>query len=244
MKMLSQLRDHSLSNEHSILSESIGEIIRITFCCGGQIRSRRVVTRSRSCPTGKYPSWKMGRMVQWESRNELYAFRLLDCDPKVTTFHEQPCEIVYRQNGVERRHYPDVYVETTGSKELWEIKPSSKASQDVIAARSTLLRDGLKQYGFIYRVVLDCDLAKQPRLQNVDILLRFGRRPLAEYERERVRQYLRRLGSVCWSDVCQGVYGPKGREIVCRLVLEGALAFDVDCPLSPDTPFTYSQRGI
>jgi len=92
--------------------------------------------------------------------------------------------------------------------------------------------------------VLDCDLAKQPRLQNVDILLRFGRRPLAEYERERVRQYLRRLGSVCWSDVCQGVYGPKGREIVCRLVLEGALAFDVDCPLSPDTPFTYSQRGI
>ena len=183
-------------------------------------------------------------MVQWESRNELHAFRLLDCDPEVMTFREQPCEILYRQNGVERRHYPDVYVETTGSKELWEIKPSSKASQDVIAARSALLRDGLKPYGFIYRVVLDCDLAKQPRLQNVDILLRFGRRPLAEYERERVRQYLRRLGSVCWSDVCQGVYGPKGREIVCRLVLEGALAFDVDCPLSPDTPFTYSQRGI
>jgi len=242
--MLSQLRDHSLSNEHSILSESIGEIIRITFCCGGQIRSRRVVTRSRACPTGKYPSWKMDRMVQWESRNELHAFRLLDCDPEVTTFHEQPCEIVYRQNGVERRHYPDVYVETTGSKELWEIKPSSKASQDVIAARSALLRDGLKPYGFIYRVVLDCDLAKQPRLQNVDILLRFGRRPLTEFEGERIRQDLQRLGSLRWSDVCRGVCGTKGREIVCRLVLEGLLAFDVDRPLSPDTPFTYRQRGI
>src|SRR2546422_816406 len=148
MTMLSQLCDQSLSKEHSVASGLIGEIIRITFCSGRQIRSRRVVTRSRSCPTGKYPSWKMNRMVQWESRNELHAFRLLDCDPKVTTFHEQPCEIVYRQNDVERRHYPDVYVETTGSKELWEIKPNSKASQDVIAARSTLLRDGLKQYGF------------------------------------------------------------------------------------------------
>ena len=242
--MLSHLRGQSLSNEHSLRSESIGEIIRITFCCGGQIRSRRVVTRSRSCPTGKYPSWKMGRMVQWESRNELHAFRLLDCDPEVTTFHEQPCEIVYRQNGVERRHYPDVYVETTGSKELWEIKPSSKASQDVIAARSTLLRDGLKPYGFIYRVVLDCDLAKQPRLQNVDILLRFGRRPLTELEGERIRQDLQRLGSLRWSDVCRGVCGTKGREIVCRLVLEGVLAFDVDRPFSPDTPFTYRQRGI
>ena len=242
--MLSHLRGQSLSNEHSLRSESIGEIIRITFCCGGQIRSRRVVTRSRSCPTGKYPSWKMGRMVQWESRNELHAFRLLDCDPKVMTFREQPCEIVYRQNGVERRHYPDVYVETTGSKELWEIKPSSKASQDVIAARSALLRDGLKPYGFIYRVVLDCDLAKQPRLQNVDILLRFGRRPLTEFERERIRQDLQRLGSLRWSDVCRGVCGTKGREVVCRLVLEGVLAFDVDRPLSPNTHFTYRQRGI
>ena len=242
--MLSQLCDQSLSNEHSLRSEPIGEIIRITFCCGGQIRSRRVVTRSRACPTGKYPSWKMDRMVQWESRNELHAFRLLDCDPKVMTFREQPCEILYRQNGVERRHYPDVYVETTGSKELWEIKPSSKASQDVIAARSALLRDGLKPYGFIYRVVLDCDLAKQPRLQNVDILLRFGRRPLTEFEGERIRQDLQRLGSLRWSDVCRGVCGTKGREIVCRLVLEGLLAFDVDRPLSPDTPFTYRQRGI
>ena len=244
MTMLSQLCDQSLSNEHSLRSEPIGEIIRITFCRGGQIRSRRVVTRSRACPTGKYPSWKMDRMVQWESRNELHAFRLLDCDPEVTTFHEQPCEIVYRQNGVERRHYPDVYVETTGSKELWEIKPSSKASQDVIAARSTLLRDGLKPYGFIYRVVLDCDLAKQPRLQNVDILLRFGRRPLTELEGERIRQDLQRLGSLRWSDVCRGVCGTKGREVVCRLVLEGVLAFDVDRPFSPDTPFTYRQRGI
>ena len=195
-------------------------------------------------PDWKIPELEDGPNGQWESRNELHAFRLLDCDPKVMTFREQPCEIVYRHSGVERRHYPDVYVETTGSKELWEIKPSSKASQDVIAARSALLRDGLKPYGFIYRVVLDCDLTKQPRLQNVDILLRFGRRPLTEFERERIRQDLQRLGSLRWSDVCQGVYGTKGREIVCHLILEGVLAFDVDCPLSPDTHFTYRQRGI
>jgi hypothetical protein len=34
-------------------------------------------------------------MLQWESMNELNAFRLLDCDPRVTVFTEQPCEIVY-----------------------------------------------------------------------------------------------------------------------------------------------------
>ena len=34
-------------------------------------------------------------MLQWESINELNAFRLLDCDPRVTVFTEQPCEIGY-----------------------------------------------------------------------------------------------------------------------------------------------------
>jgi hypothetical protein len=34
-------------------------------------------------------------MLQWESMNELDAFRLLDCDPRVTAFTEHPCGIVY-----------------------------------------------------------------------------------------------------------------------------------------------------
>jgi hypothetical protein len=37
----------------------------------------------------------MERMLQWESINELNAFRLLNCDPRVTVFTEQPCEIGY-----------------------------------------------------------------------------------------------------------------------------------------------------
>ena len=48
-------------------------------------------------------------MLQWESMNELNAFRLLDCDPGVTAFTEQPCEIVYFDGTETRRHYPDVY---------------------------------------------------------------------------------------------------------------------------------------
>jgi hypothetical protein len=61
-------------------------VLRIAFSSPEQVRSRRVVTRSRFRLTGKYPSWKMERMLQWESINELNAFRLLDCDPRVTVF--------------------------------------------------------------------------------------------------------------------------------------------------------------
>jgi hypothetical protein len=41
----------------------------------------------------------MERMLQWESMNELNAFRLLDCDPRVAVFTEQPCEIACDVNG-------------------------------------------------------------------------------------------------------------------------------------------------
>ena len=68
-------------------------VLRIAFSSPEQVRSRRIVTRSRFRPTGKYPSWKMERMLQWESLNELNAFRLLDCDPRVTLFSEQPCSM-------------------------------------------------------------------------------------------------------------------------------------------------------
>ena len=76
-----------------------------------QMRARRVVSRSRSRPTGKYPSWKMGRMVEWESHNELNAFRLLDADPDASAFHEQPLSIRYTLCGEVRLHVPDVLVE-------------------------------------------------------------------------------------------------------------------------------------
>ncbi len=101
-----------------------------------QVRSRRVVTRSRFRPTGKYPSWKMERMLQWESINELNAFRLLDCDPRVTVFTEQPCEIVYFDGTETKRHYPDIYVEIDSHQELWEVKAECEASQSEVSTRT------------------------------------------------------------------------------------------------------------
>jgi len=117
-------------------------VSNIVFPESGQLRSRKVVSRSRARPMGKYPSWKMKRMVQWESENELNAFRLLDCNPDVTSFHEQPCEVMYFLDGKARSHYPDILVEKNGRKELWEVKPESEAEKPEVVTRSTLLGSG------------------------------------------------------------------------------------------------------
>lgn len=183
-------------------------------------------------------------MLEWESRNELHAFRLLDCDPSVIRFVAQPCEIVYVQDGEVRRHYPDVYVELREKKELWEIKSDSWVSEPKILVRTVGLREALREHGLTYRLVLDHELAKPPRLQNANVLLRYGRRAVSESERESVRLLLRHKGCLSWAEACQGAYGVKGRKVLCRLVLEGYLTFDVDFPVCPGTRFFCSGRDI
>jgi len=219
-------------------------ISSIEFPEPDQLRSRRIVTRSRARATGKYPSWKMGRMLQWKSVNELLAFRLLDCDPEVKRFNEQPCEIVYVQNGVAHSHFPDILVEMDGLKQLWEVKPESEALRPEIASRSALLVKELPKWGYSYRVVIGQDLAKQPRLGNAIMLLGFGRAAVSERDQELIRLTLQCQKSLLWSEACSGVYGPKGREILCGLALRGALTLDMNAPWSRSTRFSPGKVGI
>jgi hypothetical protein len=176
-------------------------------------------------------------MLQWESENELNAFRLLDCDPDVTRFHEQPCEVMYVLDGQARSHYPDILVEKNGRKELWEVKPESEAEELVVVRRTALLIKELPLWGYTYRVVLAKDLAMQPRQGNACFLLGFGRRAVTACEQEFVRRALTRHGSLLWSDACCGEYGSRGREILCNLVLRGVLTIELNLPISPSTRF-------
>ena len=212
-------------------------ISNIVFPEPGQLRSRKVVSRSRARPTGKYPSWKMRRMVQWESENEFNAFRLLDCDPDVTCFNEQPCKVVYVHDGQVRSHYPDILVEKKGRKELWEVKPESQADDPEVVARTVLLTQGLPLWGYGYQVVLAKDLAMQPRQSNACFLLGLGRLAVTDCEHEFIRRALTRRGSLLWSDACREEYGLRGREIFCSLVLRGVLTINLNLPISPSTHF-------
>ena len=232
---------YSVSGQQADRNAAISSII---FPEAGKLRSREVVSRSSASHKGKYPSWKMERMVQWESENELNGFRLLDCDPVVTRFYEQPCQVTYVLDGQVRSHYPDILVVRNGRKELWEVKPESEAEQPETATRTALLVQGLPLWGYTYRVVLAKDLAMQPRLGNARFLLGFGRRQVTDCEQEFIRLALLRHGCLLWSDVCRGEYGPWGREVLCNLVLKGVLTLDLNSPITPDTRFVARKENI
>lgn len=218
-------------------------VLEIVFPEEGKVRSRKIVTRSRARPTGKYPSWKMGRMLQWESVNELNAYRLLDADPAALAYHEQPLTIRYSLNNEVHTHYPDTLVQWGSSRELWEIKPSAQALRPEYLERTKLLEVALPQLGFAYRMVFAEELAKEPRLSNVLSILKYGRARVPESEREQLRQLVDVKQGITWGDVLGGALGKQGRSHVCRLVLEGQVHLNLDEPVTSASTLSWLESS-
>lgn len=207
--------------------------IVINFPQNGKIRSRKVVKRSNARNSGKYPSWKMQRMMQWESVHEGNAMRILDANPSVISFNEQPCEVIFTMNGEERRHYPDLLVIEAGKKELWEVKTAKDAAQPDVAERTAFLTEALTFYGYSYRMVIAESLASQPQLSNIKRLNKLGRKALTVIQRETLRRLFKERPVMDW-----GVFENQSvtalRQIS-RLILEGRLNIDLTQPIHAAT---------
>ncbi len=207
--------------------------VEINFPKDGKVRSRKVVSRSNARNTGKYPSWKMQRMMQWESEHEGNAMRILDASPQVIAFHEQPCEIIYRMNGEQHRHYPDLMVIEDHRREFWEVKTKADANNTEVAQRTAYLAELLPGHGYGYRIVLAESLAKQPRLDNIKRLNKLGRQPVSMIEQERIRRLFTNEPVMTWGMLEQ--ISPQTLRNVSRLILEGKLSIDFNQPISPAT---------
>lgn len=205
----------------------------IHFPQDGKIRSRKVVKRSNARNSGKYPSWKMQRMMQWESVHEGNAMRMLDADPSVISFNEQPCEILYILNGEKRRHYPDFLVTGSDHKEFWEVKTAKDASQSDVAERTAFLTRALLSYGYSYRVVVAESLASEPQLGNIKRLNKLGRQALTVIQQETIRRLFKEQSVMSW-----GVFenqSPVALRQISRLILEGKLNIDLNQPIHAAT---------
>lgn len=228
---------NAIKNESPVLSNinSADRIISISFPRHPNIRSRKIVSRSKARPTGKYPSWKMNRMVQWESENELNAFRILDAHPWANTFLEQPAEIKFFLNGENHTHYPDILVLSNLSKEIWEVKPNSALGKEDVACRTDFLSKNLLRYGYHYRLIIEEKLIAGPYLKNALLLLRLGRRPVDLVSRERVRLLMQDEKTITWGNLHRGQYGADLIPTVCRLLLDGTLSWDINFPINEYT---------
>lgn len=197
--------------------------IKLTFPEKGKVRMRKVSTRSRARPTGEYPSWKMSRMMEWESHNELNAFVLLDASPSIQAFAEQPMLIEYSINGVAAKHYPDIVVAKDGELQVWEIKPAKEANKEDVRIRTDFLTEYLPRIGYSYHVVTGEQLSNKLLLDNARTILKFGRDPIHSTSREILRVYFLSNDSISWLDDIYTNSDVDVRCVLSRLTLEGIL---------------------
>ena len=181
--------------------------------------------------------------MQWESIHELNAFRLLDCDPEVIAFQEQPVEIRYELQGKLHRHFPDILVRKKMSNELWEVKTEADAARIEVAERTTLMTGDLPRLGFRYRLILAEDLGGEPRLANTLLILQHGRRAISIQERQVVIRFFNNHTAIHWKQVLDGALGPNGRTSVCRMLLEGLLELDMNETIGPKTRIQLAGRA-
>jgi|GEM_PF-715850 len=224
------------------LIDGTGSIKQLRFCDCDQVRIQTIVKRARRRPTGKFSSWKNDRMMHWEWLDERNAFCLLDFRSDVIAYREQPCEIVYFEDGKEVSFYPQIEVLTANRRELWEVRPKRYAQSALVSRREEILSEALVEFGISFRLVIAEELSKQPRQKTMEKILRFGRRAVSTAEHLSVARELSQNGRLTWGDACSGRLGSSGREIVCRLVLEGFLHLDVDSPFGEATEFVPGTR--
>ena len=71
---------------------------------------------------GKFASVKTGRIAWYESLLERDHMYLLDFDPQVTCWHEQPFKFRYVLNATTHFYTPDVEVHRDANKQVVEVK--------------------------------------------------------------------------------------------------------------------------
>jgi hypothetical protein len=130
---------------------------------------------------GKTPSLKAGRPVWWESLLERDYIVLLEFDPDVITFGEQPFRVRYSFEGRVRHYTPDFLVERKNKWQVVEVKSKEKASSEdfrlfrlsaepeiLKGARKLMADDDERACEFV--VATEEKIRVQPRLENVKIL--------------------------------------------------------------------------
>jgi hypothetical protein len=196
------------------------------------MRVRKVVTRSGKKFRGKFPSRKLGRMVQWESLLERDAILALEYLHEVATYQEQPSvEIYYDGANQPRRYVPDFRAEFADGRELLvEVKPENQISTKEIREKLGAIAKRLEEQGRHYRVLTENDIRREPFFGNLRRLHSSGRRLMRASCTDALVERLG--GGPVWT-ISEAAEQIGGIEDVLRLVATGRLRIDLHAPIAP-----------
>jgi hypothetical protein len=195
--------------------------------------ARKITNKGTKKVIGKFPSLKMNRSIWWESQLERDYIYLLEFDPEVCSYMEQPCRIRYVLDGKERSYTPDFLVVRSYVHQIIEVKPEHQAAKEENIALFRVVAPLFQRDGYEFLVVTDAAIRIQPRLDNIKLFTKYSRTTIDPQHRIACHEFfvgkhkasLGELGQF-FSD--RGV----GMQVVYALAYYGILIIDLMKPIS------------
>lgn len=185
---------------------------------------------------GKFFSVKMNIMLWFESLLEESMMYLLDFDPDVRWFKEQPCRIRYMHGVKAHRYTPDLLIVRRNETQIVEIKPKEKVETEKFNLLFHTVSSICERAGYGFKVFTEETILQQPRLNNIKALWSYARTPLYPQHQIYCQEFLYRAHSICLSEIIK-LFQAKGvpKQAVYALLFWGALDFDLTEPISPNS---------
>jgi hypothetical protein len=202
---------------------------------------RKITNKGVKRVIGKFPSLKMRRLICWESQIERDYIYLLEFDPAVVSYAEQPLRISYHLDGKERHYTPDFLVKRVDKNLIVEVKQVEEAQKEekqrlFRIASAICARDN---YEFV--VVTDTMIRVQPRLDNIKLLTRYQRIPIHDPQYQIIcYELFSKCSEVRFSEVVQFFASRNiGKQVVFSLLYWGILTVDLTQPITAESGMSF-----
>jgi hypothetical protein len=178
----------------------------------------------------------MNVMLWFESLLEESLMYLLDFDPDVKRFKEQPFPIWYICDGRKRRYTPDLFVERATERQIIEVKPKRKVETEKYNLLFRIISPICEKEGFRFKVFTEESILWQPRLNSIKALWSYARTPLCAQHQIYCQELLQKRSVVSLAEAFE-FFKAKGvpKQVVYALLFWGALDFNLAEPLNPNS---------
>jgi hypothetical protein len=194
---------------------------------------------------GKFPSVKLRRMVGYQSLIERDFIYLLDYDPAVSTYCEQPVTLHYLYDGKRRCYTPDFSFTADGRQFLVECKHHQYIQPEANRPKWDAARDWSSVHNTKFRVVTEQMIRVGCYLTNVKRLTDAARYAVTAKVQMEVQHYLEAHDGVRLIDLVErldGVPTAGAVTVILHLVYRQLLWIPLSSPITPDSPVFLPQR--
>jgi hypothetical protein len=186
--------------------------------------------------TGKFPSYVHKKIISYESRLERDFLYLLEWDHlDVYEIVEQGCRIHYVFDGKRRRFTVDFAVTRKTKRQIIEIKYSGRAGQPKYQAAFSAARELAEREGSEFKIYTEKTIQRQPRLNNVKLLIYYQRAELHPLHQVLCREFFASRIEASLQELME-FFAANGadKSIVYTLLRWGFISCDINAPLIPE----------